>query len=110
MLIASLSHLRYELSPFVWITSWLSDSYRAKVRDCFIFELIDKHNVTIAPIAPPVILAMAKSPDLDKYDLSSIRTVMSGGAPLGKELENTMRLKFPHAKLGQVFMIFPCFI
>lgn len=73
------------------------------------FELIDKYNVTIAPIAPPVILAMAKSSDLDKYDLSSIRTVISGGPSLAKELENTMRLKFPHTKLGQVFMIFPCF-
>ncbi|XP_076948243.1 4-coumarate--CoA ligase 1-like [Bidens hawaiensis] len=27
--------------------------------------------------------------------------VMSGAAPLGKELENTVRMKFPNAKLGQ---------
>jgi 4-coumarate--CoA ligase len=47
-------------------------------------------------------LAIAKSPDLNKYDLSSIRILKSGGAPLGKELEDTVRNKFPKAILGQV--------
>nr|AAL35216.1 4-coumarate:CoA ligase [Amorpha fruticosa] len=63
--------------------------------------LIQKHRVTIAPIVPPIVLAIAKSPDLEKYDLSSIRVLKSGGASLGKELEDTVRAKFPKAKLGQ---------
>lgn len=64
--------------------------------------LVHRHRVTIAPLVPPIVLAIAKSPDLDKYDLSSIRVLKSGGAPLGKELEDTVRAKFPQAKLGQV--------
>ncbi|MED6168998.1 4-coumarate--CoA ligase 1 [Stylosanthes scabra] len=63
--------------------------------------LVDKHRVTICPVVPPIILAIAKCPDLGKYDLSSIRVLKSGGAPLGKDLEHTVRLKFPNAKLGQ---------
>lgn len=65
--------------------------------------LTQKHRVTIAPVVPPIVLAIAKSPDLDKYDLSSIRVLKSGGAPLANELEHTVRAKFPNAKLGQVY-------
>jgi 4-coumarate--CoA ligase len=65
-------------------------------------ELIQKFKVTIGPFVPPIVLTIAKNEEIvDKYDLSSIRTVMSGAAPLGKELEDTVRAKFPNAKLGQ---------
>lgn len=64
-------------------------------------NLVNKHGVTVAPVVPPIVLAIAKSPDLNKYDLSSIRILKSGGAPLGKELEDTVRTKFPNAILGQ---------
>lgn len=69
-----------------------------------LMELVQKHKVTIAPIVPPIVLAIAKSPLVDKYDLSSIRTVMSGAAPMGKELEDAVRAKLPNAKLGQVLL------
>nr|ACZ64784.1 4-coumarate:CoA ligase [Galega orientalis] len=64
-------------------------------------NLVNKHGVSVAPVVPPIVLAIAKSPDLNKYDLSSIRILKSGGAPLGKELEDTVRAKFPKAILGQ---------
>ncbi|EEF49284.1 AMP dependent CoA ligase, putative [Ricinus communis] len=66
-----------------------------------LLQLIEKHKVTVAPIVPPIVLAIAKSPETDKYDLSSIRMLKSGAAPLGKELEDTVRAKFPTAILGQ---------
>nr|AYP74781.1 4-coumarate--CoA ligase [Asarum heterotropoides] len=66
-----------------------------------LMELVQKYKVTIAPIVPPIVLAIAKSPAIDCYDLSSIRAVMSGAAPMGKELEDTVRAKLPNAKLGQ---------
>ncbi|KAH0849982.1 hypothetical protein HID58_095885, partial [Brassica napus] len=57
--------------------------------------------VTVLRWFPPIVLAMAKSPETEKYDLSSIRVVKSGAAPLGKELEDAVSAKFPNAKLGQ---------
>lgn len=66
-----------------------------------LLELVQRYKVTIAPFVPPIVLAIAKSPAVDNYDLSSIRTVMSGAAPMGKELEDTVRAKLPNAKLGQ---------
>ncbi|KAJ9689471.1 hypothetical protein PVL29_014922 [Vitis rotundifolia] len=66
-----------------------------------LLELIPKYKVTIAPFVPPIVLAIAKSPVVDEYDLSTIRTVMSGAAPMGKELQDSVRAKLPNAKLGQ---------
>lgn len=49
-------------------------------------QLMQQYRVTRAPIVPPIILALAKHPVVDQYDLSSLRVVMSGAAPLSKEL------------------------
>ncbi|MGE0219327.1 AMP-binding protein, partial [Mycolicibacterium sp.] len=47
---------------------------------------IAEHKCTIAFIAPPVAVALAKHPLVDSYDLSSLSVVMSGAAPLDAEL------------------------
>ena len=49
-------------------------------------ENIQNHKVTYAFIAPPVAVALAKHPIVDNYDLSSLRTMLSGAAPLDDEL------------------------
>ncbi|KAI4335433.1 hypothetical protein L6164_014077 [Bauhinia variegata] len=66
-----------------------------------LLELVQKHKVTIAPFVPPIVLAIAKNPQVQRYDLSSIRILMSGAAPLGKELEDAVKAKLPNATLGQ---------
>jgi acyl-CoA synthetase (AMP-forming)/AMP-acid ligase II len=47
---------------------------------------IAEHKCTIAFIAPPVAVALAKHPLVDSHDLSSLNVVMSGAAPLDAEL------------------------
>ncbi|MFZ2511609.1 MAG: AMP-binding protein [Gordonia sp. (in: high G+C Gram-positive bacteria)] len=49
-------------------------------------EGIQNHKITYAFIAPPVAVALAKHPVVDKYDLSSVHTMISGAAPLDAEL------------------------
>lgn len=66
-------------------------------------ELVERYKVTIAPFVPPIVVEMVKSPAVDRYDLSSIRTVMSGAAPMGKELQDKLMAKIQNAKLGQVW-------
>ncbi|XP_008781908.1 4-coumarate--CoA ligase 2-like [Phoenix dactylifera] len=64
-------------------------------------ELAQRFRVTILPFVPPIVVEIAKNPVVDSYDVSSIRTVMSGAAPMGKDLEDRLRAKIPNAKLGQ---------
>jgi acyl-CoA synthetase (AMP-forming)/AMP-acid ligase II len=47
--------------------------------------VLSKHRVTIAHLVPPIVLALAKHPLVDEFDLS-LRWVFSGAAPLGQDL------------------------
>ncbi|KAI2640413.1 acetyl-CoA synthetase-like protein [Hypomontagnella submonticulosa] len=49
-------------------------------------KVIQDFGVTFAAIPPPVVLALAKHPSVSKYDLSSMKWMNSGAAPLGREL------------------------
>src|SRR5260370_1605688 len=48
--------------------------------------LIEKYRVTLSDIVPPIVLQLARNPLVGKYDLSSLKMVFSGAAPLGPEL------------------------
>jgi len=69
-----------------------------------LLELVEKHKVSVTPFVPPIILAIAKSEDLQRYDLSSIRMIICAAAPVGEEVSNSMRVKVPSAIFGQVIM------
>jgi acyl-CoA synthetase (AMP-forming)/AMP-acid ligase II len=48
--------------------------------------LAQKYRATILPLVPPVVLGMAKSPAVAQFDLSSVRLVFCGAAPLGENV------------------------
>jgi acyl-CoA synthetase (AMP-forming)/AMP-acid ligase II len=49
--------------------------------------IMDKYKVSYAPLAPPIVLGLAKHPLVDKFDLSHLRLIISGAAPLGADVE-----------------------
>jgi acyl-CoA synthetase (AMP-forming)/AMP-acid ligase II len=53
---------RFELEPFL--------------------QAVQDHRITRLFLAPPIVVALAKHPVVDKYDLSSVKVVFSGAAPL----------------------------
>ena len=58
---------RFELEPFL--------------------ALLQAHRITRAFLVPPLVLALAHHPAVSRYDLSSLRAMMSGAAPLDAALE-----------------------
>jgi len=48
---------------------------------------VQQYRITRAFVVPPLVLALAQHPAVDRYDLSSLRAMMSGAAPLEAELE-----------------------
>jgi 4-coumarate--CoA ligase len=58
---------------------------------------IQDYSITVVYVVPPVVLMLGKSPIVDKYDLSSVRMMSSGAAPLTHDLVETVykRLKIP---------------
>ncbi|KAI8614652.1 hypothetical protein BC830DRAFT_1126438 [Chytriomyces sp. MP71] len=56
---------------------------------------LGKYNVTTAHIVPPIALALANHPIVDKFPLPSLRYTMSGAAPLPSDLVGKI-----HERLG----------
>ncbi|KAK4147659.1 uncharacterized protein C8A04DRAFT_33811 [Dichotomopilus funicola] len=58
---------------------------------------IERYRITFAYVPPPVVLAFSKHPAVDEYDLSSLKVLHSGAAPLTRELTEAVwgRLKVP---------------
>ncbi|KAI3909040.1 hypothetical protein MKX01_025008 [Papaver californicum] len=74
-----------------------------RFNNTILLNLIQRYRVSVAPVVPPLVRAMAKNPLVGSksFDLSSIRAVLSGAAPLGKELEDAFKSRFPQAVVGQ---------
>lgn len=72
----------------------------------FDFEMllrnVEKFRVTHLWIVPPIVLALTKQSMVKKFDLSSLRQIGSGAAPLGKELMQDCAKNFPYALVMQV--------
>ncbi|MDQ2650593.1 MAG: AMP-binding protein [Actinomycetota bacterium] len=49
-------------------------------------QLHQDHSLTRAFVAPPMVVALAKHPIVDNYDLSALNLIFSGAAPLSAEL------------------------
>ncbi|XP_010477286.1 PREDICTED: 4-coumarate--CoA ligase-like 5 isoform X1 [Camelina sativa] len=64
---------------------------------------IGKYKATFLPLVPPILVAMVNGADQikAKYDLSSLHTVLCGGAPLSKEVTEGFAEKYPTVKIMQ---------
>jgi 4-coumarate--CoA ligase len=49
-------------------------------------QLHQDHGITRSFVAPPIAVALAKHPIVDRYDMSALRQIFSGAAPLSAEL------------------------
>jgi len=49
---------------------------------------VQDHRITHIQTAPPILVMLAKRPETRNYDLSSLRNILCGAAPLSKELQN----------------------
>ena len=58
---------RFELEPFL--------------------KLLQDQRITRAYLVPPIVLALAKHPAVERFDLSALEGIMSGAAPLGEGLQ-----------------------
>ncbi|KAJ7974988.1 4-coumarate--CoA ligase-like 4 [Quillaja saponaria] len=64
-------------------------------------EAIQEYKVSNIPAVPPVILGLVKYTSKVRCDLSSLRRVSTGAAPLCKEVSDDFRQRFPWIELRQ---------
>jgi len=68
-----------------------------QIMKAFQFEeylhLIQRHKITRLQTVPPIIVMLSKRPEVSKYDLSSVKEILCGAAPLGRELQHEVESK-----------------
>lgn len=63
---------------------------------------IQKYNISVLYIVPPIIIQMVKQNDIcKKYDLTSVKSIFTGAAPLGKETAEDLAKQYPDWKIRQ---------
>ncbi|KAF8558343.1 acetyl-CoA synthetase-like protein [Imleria badia] len=64
-------------------------------------QSISRHKITLLMLVPPQIVLLCKHPEAKKYDLSGIRYMICGAAPLSADLMNQIAKVLPNAQIGQ---------
>ena len=70
--------------------------------NCFL-SAISKNNVNIVSLVPPLILFLARHPMIDGWDLSCIKQVIYGAAPVGWDLVESVRARLKCNVIQQVY-------
>jgi long-chain acyl-CoA synthetase len=71
-------------------------------------EWIERERVTIGIGVATMFWLMLHSPNFDRYDLSSLRSIIYGGSPAPVELLGQLSRTFPHVQLGNVWGLTEC--
>ncbi|CAH2036719.1 unnamed protein product [Thlaspi arvense] len=68
---------------------------------------VEKYRATSLVLVPPILVAMINGSDLikAKYDLTSLKTIRSGGAPLSKEVTERFLEKYPTVDIFQGYAL-----
>ena len=53
-------------------------------------RMLQEWPIALAHVAPPIVVALAKHPSVDRYDLSRVKWLFSGAAPLGAEITDAV--------------------
>lgn len=68
--------------------------FMARFEEKAFLSTIQKYRVHAAMLAPPTMVFLAKHPMVDKYDLSSLKILYCGAAPLGREVEDQIKQRY----------------
>jgi acyl-CoA synthetase (AMP-forming)/AMP-acid ligase II len=66
-----------------------------------LLRLLEVHRVTYLAVPPPIASFLAAHPAVDGCDLSALRLLAVGGAPLAPEVQERLAQRLPHCTVGQ---------
>ena len=72
-------------------------------------KAIQDHRIASLYLVPPIIILMTKNKQvMDKYDLSSVKGIYTGAAPLGEETADELFKLYPHWLIRQGYGMSVC--
>lgn len=91
---APMFHLADAWATFAFTVCGAKHTMVKEFRVKQVFELIEREKITISNMIPTMLNMMVNSNEIDSYDLSSLRVILSGGAPIAPELVRKIVEKF----------------
>ncbi|OXU30119.1 hypothetical protein TSAR_003795 [Trichomalopsis sarcophagae] len=64
-------------------------------------ETIEKYKTQVLSLVPPLMVFLAKHPIVDNYDLSSVKIIWCGAAPLSREIEDAVKKRLNNPEIRQ---------
>jgi 2,3-dihydroxybenzoate-AMP ligase len=68
-----------------------------------VFSLVQAHRITHIHLVPALLIRWLHAPEIDQFDLSSLRVLQSGGQRLQPETRAMARSRLPHAFVQENF-------
>ncbi|KAL4868294.1 hypothetical protein BDV12DRAFT_185981 [Aspergillus spectabilis] len=73
-------------------------SFSVYIMKKFVYEdflaTIQIYRITHLQVAPPILIMLDKRPETSRYDLSSVKNILCGAAPLSPDLQNRIQSRF----------------
>ncbi|KIW70046.1 hypothetical protein PV04_02357 [Phialophora macrospora] len=66
-------------------------------------EAITKYRVTELGLVPPIVIRLVHDPIVSQYDLSNVKYLIFGAAPMSLQVITAVRQKFPHFLLRNIW-------
>lgn len=66
-------------------------------------QVIQDYKVSLVNVPPPIVVLLCQSPLVNEFDLSSVKEIKCGAAPLANEFEKRIMQKFKLKQVGQAY-------
>lgn len=92
-------HAYGNLTLFCQTMYGLKMVFLPKFEESLFLSCIETYRVTFSFMVPPLMVFLAKHPLVDNYDLSSLKELLCGAAPLSKETQDAVYARLPNLKV-----------
>ncbi|KAL1394698.1 hypothetical protein pipiens_011770 [Culex pipiens pipiens] len=96
-------HVAGGVSMLNWMLNGMQLVFIPRFNPRVYLSCIHQYRPNMLNTVPPIAVFLAKSPLVDEYDLSSVKTIICGAAPLSREVEDLIRSRLNVSSIRQAY-------
>ncbi|XP_055590274.1 luciferin 4-monooxygenase-like [Uranotaenia lowii] len=96
-------HVAGGVTMLNWLINGMRLVFLPKYHPRSYLRCIQQYRPNMLNLVPPIAVFLAKNPMVDHYDLSSVKTIISGAAPLSREVEDLIRSRLKITSIRQAY-------
>ncbi|KAI6197472.1 hypothetical protein M3Y94_01228300 [Aphelenchoides besseyi] len=85
------NHVFGFMMPLIGLMHGFTNVIMSRYQPQLLLQCIQEYKIQQLHLVPPIVLFLAKSPMIERYNLSSLKTIYCGSAPLGLQLTIEVR-------------------